>query len=218
MSAIKKIMYYGARLLNRRPASVYQSSIDKKAAVGNGAQIYNSSIGRYSYIYNSKVINAEVGQFCSIAEDCTIGGGAHPVNWVSTSPVFYTGKNSLKANFSNNSFDEYARTIIGNDVWIGSKCLVKGGVKIGDGAIVGMGSVVTHDIPPFEIWAGNPAKFIRKRFTEDVVEKIQDIKWWNWSENELKQFGDLFKDPFELISVVNSFHNRIENKIGTDIK
>ena len=194
------IKYYFTRLLNRRLVSIYQSTIDKRAAVGNGAQIYNSSIGRYSYVYNSKIINAEVGQFCSIAEECTIGGGAHPIKWVSTSPVFYSGKNSLKRNFSKNKFDEYVHTIIGNDVWIGSKCLIKGGIRIGDGSIVGMGSVVTHDIPPYEIWAGNPAKFIRKRFDDKTIELLQKIEWWNMDESELVKYGDLFNAPLLFIS------------------
>lgn len=201
-----RFKYICLRLINRRPAAIYQSSIDKRASVGNGAQIYNSVVGRYSYIFNSKVINSEIGQFCSIAEDCTIGGGAHPLTWVSTSPVFYSGRNSLNMNFSNNKFQEYNRTEIGNDVWIGSKCLIRGGVKIGDGAVIGMGSVVTHDVPAYEIWAGNPAKLIRKRFDESTIDSLKKIQWWDWSDEQIQENAELFNSPQTLI-------NKVENRL-----
>ena len=193
------IKYILARLLTRRPAAIRGSVIDKTAAVGNGAVIVNSSIGKYSYIYDSGLIGTKLGAFCSIAGGCSIGGGKHPTGWVSSSPVFYKGKNVLKRNFSQNPFSEYAQTTIGNDVWIGSKCLIKGGVTIGDGAIIGMGSVVTHDVPPYEIWAGNPAKCIRKRFDDATIAKLLELKWWDWENDRLEKYGDLFQSPEELL-------------------
>ncbi len=189
-----KIKYYISRLLNRRPASVMNSFIDKRASVGNGAQIVNSYIGAYSYVYNSKIINCKIGAFSSIAEECTIGGGSHPITWVSTSPVFYSGHNVLGINFSNNKYVEYKQTTIGNDVWIGSKCLIKGGVTIGNGAIVGMGSVVLHDIPPYEIWAGNPARKIRDRFNDEYKKLLDEVKWWEFSNDELMKNGIYFNN------------------------
>lgn len=194
MKVINNILYYISRILNRRLVSIKDSCIHKKASIGNGAQIVECLIGKYTYIYNSTVINTNIGSFCSIASNCIIGGGNHPVNWLSTSPVFYKGKNVLRKNFSNNEFIEYKKTFIGNDVWIGSRCLIKGGVKIGNGVIIGMGSVVTKDIPSYEIWAGNPAKFIRKRFNKQEIEKIEKLEWWNWSEKELEKNGELFKE------------------------
>jgi acetyltransferase-like isoleucine patch superfamily enzyme len=180
--------------MTRRPVAKKNSNIDSKARVGNGAQIVNSTIGKYSYVYESRVINTTIGRYCSIAAGCTIGGGKHPVGWVSTSPVFYSGHNVFHKNFSHNVFDEFAETHIGNDVWIGSRCLIKGGVTIGDGAIVGMGSVVTHDIPPYEIWAGNPARLIRKRFDEKTIEKLSEIQWWNWDDEKIQQEAKYFND------------------------
>lgn len=193
MKSINNIIYYISRFLNRRPSSIKNSIIDKSSKIGNGSQIVECLVGRYTYIYESKVINANVGSFCSIASDCIIGGGSHPITWLSTSPVFYKGKNVFKKNFSDNEFLEYKKTFIGNDVWIGSRCLIKGGVKIGNGAIIGMGSVVTKNVPSYEIWAGNPAKFIKKRFSKQEIEKIEKLEWWNWSEEELKEKGKLFK-------------------------
>ena len=191
----RSVKYLFARLLNRRPSAIQQSVIDKRAAVGNGALITDCRIGKYTYIYNSTAINADIGAFCSIAAGCAIGGGKHPINWVSTSPVFYHGGNVLHKNFAHTEFEEYAHTTIGNDVWIGSRCLIKGGVTIGDGAVVGMGSVVTHDIPPYEIWAGNPARCIRKRFDDEAIAKLLALQWWNWDDEKLEQYGAYFNDP-----------------------
>lgn len=202
MKGFDRIRYYFTRLMSRRIVSIYDSVIDKKASVGNGAQIYRCSIGRYSYIHNSKVAYSDIGCFCSIAQECVIGGGGHPIKWVSSSPVFYSGKNTLHKNFSNNSFDEYKKTIIGNDVWIGSKCLIKAGVHISDGAIIGMGSVVTHDIPPYEIWAGNPARMIGKRFDDEMICALLNLEWWRWDEQRLSEMGDYFNSPEELLKRV----------------
>lgn len=186
------LKYKLARLWNRKPCMIRDSKIHKKAAIGNGTQMVNSTIGRYSYAYECKIICADIGSFCSIAPHAVIGGGAHPVDWVSTSPVFYNRGNVLHANFSKCEFEEFKRTKIGNDVWIGENSLIKGGVSIGDGAIIGMGSVVTHDVPPYEIWAGNPAKCIKKRFAEDIIAKLLELQWWDWNESKLKEYGEYF--------------------------
>jgi len=196
----RSVKYLLARLLSRRPAAVQRSVIDKRASVGNGALITDSRIGKYSYIYDSGAIHTDIGAFCSIASGCSIGGGKHPVEWVSSSPVFYRGGNVLHKNFANTPFEEYAHTVIGNDVWIGAKCMIKGGVTIGDGAIIGMGSVVTHDVPPYEIWAGNPAKCIRKRFDDETIAKLLALQWWDWDDEKLEQYGACFNDPATLFA------------------
>ena len=200
MSFFGNIKYVFFRIVNRRPCAIKNSQIHTKAKVGNGAQLVNTKIGKYSYLYGTSAVNTDIGAFCSIAAGSTIGGGSHPTTWASSSPVFYKGKNVLNTNFSNNHYDEYKKTVIGNDVWIGSKCLIKGGVIIGDGAIIGMGSVVTKDIPPYEIWGGNPAHFIRKRFDDETINKLLALKWWNMDDEELKQCGDLFNNPDALIA------------------
>lgn len=192
---LNNIRYILSRIINRKPVSIKNSVINKNAAVGNGAQIVNSTVGRYTYIFESKLIATDVGAYCSIAADCTIGGASHPIDWVSSSPVFYNGKNCMNKNFSTNEYKTYKRTKIGNDVWVGSKCLIKGGVEIGDGAIVGMGSVVTHDIPAYEIWAGNPAKRIRKRFDDATIDKLIKLKWWDMSDDMLESIGEYFNNP-----------------------
>ena len=201
MGVLENMKYYAARLFCRKPVAVRNSKIHSMAKIGDGAQLVDCTVGRYTYMYGSSATSTEIGAFCSIARGCVIGGGAHPTNWVSTSPVFYNGKSVLKANFSNNKFSKYKKTVIGNDVWIGSNCLIKGGVSIGDGAIIGMGSVLTHDVPPYEIWAGNPARFIRKRFDDETIEKLSKTQWWNLSDVELKSIANCFDDPQKVIEL-----------------
>jgi acetyltransferase-like isoleucine patch superfamily enzyme len=124
---LEELKYLLMRVITRKPVAKKNSIIDSKARVGNGAQIVNSTIGKYSYVYESRVINTIIGKYCSIAPECSIGGGKHPIEWVSTSPVFYRGNNVFHKNFSDHVFEEFVETHIGNDVWIGSKCLIKGG-------------------------------------------------------------------------------------------
>lgn len=206
MGRLKKLLRmmikYPLRLFNKISfrATVIDSNVHKTAAVQHHANVRYSSVGRYSYISaRSSAIYANIGSFCSIAAGVAIGGGAHKLDAVSTSPIFTKGRNLFDKNFAEIEFSPYKTTEIGNDVWIGNRALVLQGVKIGDGAVVGAGSVVTKDIPPYEIWAGNPARFIKKRFDDETVEKLMATKWWELPDEKMKELGDLFNDPKELI-------------------
>lgn len=168
----------------------HDSQISATSAVFRFAQIYRSSIGEYSYVgTNSNVVHADVGKFCSIASDVSIGMASHTLSHISTSPIFTECHNGTKTSWveSNINAAETKRCIIGNDVWIGAKVLIKDGVHIGDGAVVGAGSIVTHDVPPYAIVAGVPAKIIRYRFSPEVIATLQRLAWWNWPETLLKQ-------------------------------
>lgn len=99
-------------------------AIDKTASVCSGVRFYRGKIGRYSYIgNNSFVTDTIIGNFTSISADCYIGGAGHPVNWVSTSPVFHKWENILKKHFAFHEFDIFKKTVIGNDVWIGNRVM-----------------------------------------------------------------------------------------------
>lgn len=182
------------KIFNR--CAVKNSALDKTARADTGSSIAFSSMGRYSYIgEHTSLLYAHVGNFTSISNYCAIGGGSHPVDWVSTSPVFNSSASILRANLGDCQYNPFCETNIGNDVWIGSHCLIKAGVTIGDGAVVGMGSVVTKDVGPYEIWAGNPAKLIRKRFDNETIEKLLEVKWWDLPDDELRSYAPYFNDP-----------------------
>lgn len=150
----------------------------------------NSSIQSYSYIGSNGIIqNCKIGSFCSIANDVQIGLGKHPIDLFSTSPLFYRKNNTfgLKIVKDESSFSEYAPIEIGNDVWIGARATVMDGVKIGDGAIIASGAVVTNDVPDYAIVGGIPATLIRMRFGPERIEKLQKLQWWNLSLVEIKK-------------------------------
>lgn len=184
-------------------SSIRDSSIHKTAKVGNGCAITQTTLGKYSYVGdNTNITETHIGAFCSISSYCSIGGGGHAINWVSTSPVFTTSRSILRKNFSKNQFITHKKTFIGNDVWIGTHSMIKSGVTIADGAVIGMGAVVTTDVGPYEIWAGVPARFIRKRFDDDTIAAIRNSEWWKWDDKKICKEADTFNDIEKFISKV----------------
>lgn len=191
------IKYLIAKFLKKiRLSSVKNSKIARTSKIGSGSNVANSTMDRYSFCgYDCDINNAVIGSFCSIASNVCIGGAMHPVDWVSMSPVFYSGRDSVKKKFSR--FDRPADKIthIGSDVWIGDGAFIKQGVNIGVGAVIGMGSVVTKDVPPYTIVAGNPAHVIRKRFSDDIINRLLESRWWEMSDSQLKILAADIKDP-----------------------
>ncbi len=168
--------------------------IDKSAKVGTGSNCINVQMGRYSYMgKNNSVCNTSIGSFCSIASYCAIGGGDHPIDSVSTSPVFFEGRNIFGKHFSQIHKELNKEVVIGNDVWIGENVFVNSGIKIDDGAIIGAHSVVTHDVPPYAIVAGTPARILKYRFEQDEIARLLEIKWWYWTDKNLRECADKFK-------------------------
>lgn len=184
-------------------AILQEAHIDKTAAVCSGVRFYRGKIGRYSYIgNNSFVIDTNIGSFTSIGNLCSIGGTAHPLSWVSTSPVFHKWSNILRKNFASHEFPIFKKSMIGNDVWIGDRTMIKAGVTIGDGAVIGMGSVVTKDIGDYEIWVGNPARLVRKRFDDITISKLIVQKWWNWDEIMIKTYAPYMNEVDKFLEIV----------------
>jgi acetyltransferase-like isoleucine patch superfamily enzyme len=194
---MKKLIYYWAKLLKKlRGSAIRNSSIHKTSKIESGSSVVNTIMGKHSFCgYNCEIMNAKIGSFCSIANGVIIGGGMHPVDWVSMSPVFYEGRDSVKAKFSLYKREAVKETLIGHDVWIGQNSLIKQGVKVGNGAVVGMGSVVTKDVEPYTIVAGVPAKEIKKRFNKKTIDDLLKSEWWNLPYEKLKKLAVNIKEP-----------------------
>ena len=177
--------------LIHRPA-LRDCEIEKSARVGMASNCIRVKMGRYSYMgfYNS-MSDVNIGSFCSIASYCAIGGGKHPMDAVSTSPVFYAGRNSMGKNFSSIPEEENQGVEIGNDVdwrgcfyqrwcedryWCGHRC----------------SQCCYERCSPYAIVAGAPAKVLRYRFDEDTIQKLLDSKWWEWPDERLSKSADYF--------------------------
>lgn len=148
----------------------------------------NLVIGNCSYIAPwSRAVNVKIGNFTSIGSHFSVGSSEHDYKKKSMSPVFSHRKNATNISLLLKSKKSLTKqTIIGNDVWIGTKVYVKSGVKIGDGAIIGACSVVTKDVEPYSVYVGNPARKIKSRFENNDIKSI-DIDFYEWTESELKK-------------------------------
>ena len=148
----------------------------------------------------------KIGKFCSIGPNFFCGWGVHPTNGISTSPMFYSTKKQNGITLSlEDKIDERKQIIIGNDVFIGANVTILDGITIGDGAVIGAGAVVSKDIPPYAVAVGCPIKVLRFRFEDDVIMKLQRIKWFDFDEEKLRDVERLFFN-------VNEFIEKYEDK------
>jgi acetyltransferase-like isoleucine patch superfamily enzyme len=182
--------------LLRRGKNIFTSGtceFEKIVSAVANVSFHDCQIGRFSYFNGDNAVeNCKMGRYCSVSSGVRIGLASHPVEkFVSTHPFFYSPSEGDR--FSANSysdkkyFDGSALTEIGNDVWIGANALIKPGLKIGDGAVIGAGAVVTKDVGPYAIVGGVPAKLIRRRFSEPQIEFLLRFKWWDKSDAWLKE-------------------------------
>lgn len=128
-----------------------------------------------------------IGDFCSIGSGAAFimaGNQGHRNDWASSFPFFYMPEVPHFAG-AVDAFQPAGDTVIGNDVWIGSEAIIMPGVKIGDGAVIGTRALVTRDVEPYAIIGGNPARVIRKRFDDDSVAMLMQMKWWDWDDARL---------------------------------
>ena len=176
------------------PIAGYDKEIYIKPTIKNK----NIIVGDFSYIAdsdfeshvthhydwnNDKLI---IGKFCQIASgiEFVMNGANHQMNAVSTFP-FYTLEGWKQTPPTRNDLPIKGDTIIGNDVWIGQNATILPGVHIGDGAIIGANSVVGSNVEPYTIVVGNPAKALRKRFDEELIDIMEKLKWWDKSIEEI---------------------------------
>lgn len=162
--------------------------IDKHARVMRKCKLENVYLGKFSYISKGcDMKNCTIGKFCSIAPNVKIGFGIHPTDYISTSPLLYSENNPFGFCINRKFFEEYKHTYIGNDVWIGVNAIVLDGVKIGNGAIIAAGAVVTKDVPDYAIVGGVPAKIIRYRFSKNIIYKLNKLQWWEKSLEQIRE-------------------------------
>lgn len=215
---VKKIFFFARNIMlnmyGRKKISltcrIYPGSVLNGPVKIGCNTIFNGQIDSYSYIGSNCIINARIGKFCSISPNVKVISATHPLHYVSTSPVFFSPEKQCNASFSKSKrFDDELfvdkengiSCCIGNDVWIGENVLIKGGVSIGDGSCIAMGAVVVSDVPPYSIVGGVPAKVIRKRFSDEIIDKIIKSDWWNKDTEWLKLHSDKFTDVEEFIKM-----------------
>lgn len=184
-------------------------------ALANTTISGNSEMGIFSFIRGGR-INARIGSYCSLAPGVIIGDGQHPITFLSTHPFQYEKEMPFHSFFK--EIQNFKTTTklpkdviskkqptIGNDVWIGTNAIILKGVRVGDGAVIAAGSVVTKDVPPYAIVGGVPAKIIKYRFDTELIERLLSICWWDYEISDLTMLP--FDDPERAIS-------ELENRIS----
>lgn len=178
-------------------------------------------IGRYTYGYEALLkyypLAKSIGRYCSINITARIWNN-HSLDGITTSPIldypfFYSldkyeqrlmyqkkyGKHVDNAEFENSPIRDNKYVVIGNDVWIGANVVILPGVHIGDGAVIAAGAIVNKNVDDYAIVGGVPAKLIRYRLSEDEIREMKRIKWWNWSNEKIEKYIELFYQPKKFI-------------------
>jgi acetyltransferase-like isoleucine patch superfamily enzyme len=187
--------------------------LDRKKLVQGGVGL---SAGKHTYGLENISVSWQgdqeiiIGAFCSLAGNLTIQiGGNHNSNWATTYPFGHVSNGNWDIPPVEGHPKPSREVEIGNDVWIANNVTLMGGVSIGDGAIIAMNSHVTRNIPPYEVWGGNPAKKIKDRFPEEIKSKLLESKWWNLPDNFIESLIPLLVQEPTL-----DLLQRIEQKIS----
>jgi acetyltransferase-like isoleucine patch superfamily enzyme len=185
------------------------NTFEQNCRLGGPAYVAGSSFGAFSYIeVGCRISLTDVGRFCSIGPWSAIGLAEHPYDFVSTHPIFYRALPHVGYDFvSENHHQELARTVLGHDVWVGHGAIIKGGVSIGHGAIVGAGAIVTRDVPAYAVVAGIPARIVRFRFEERIVDALLSSCWWDRDPTWLRHHAYEMRNVEAFLKLVGGSHN-----------
>lgn len=190
--------------------------ITRKPLIGGNCKLSNTKLGEFTelgifnflenvmlddFSYTGQfcfIQNADIGKFCNIAAMVRIGPTDHPMERPTLHHFTYRREMFGMAEEDDKEFLEKRKSrkvYIGHDTWIGHGAIIMPEVKIGNGAVIGSGAIVTKDVEPYTIVVGSPAKPIRKRFSDDIIMKLESIKWWDWSYEKIKEnFNDFLLD------------------------
>lgn len=170
--------------------------------IGINCNISGSQIGSFTYIAGDSFINnVSIGKYCSIGLGLKVGLGIHPTDFISTSPFFYSPNFfSMNKIADKDYFEEYKETKIGNDVWVGANVFINEGVNIGNGAVIGAGAVVTKDVPDYAVVGGVPAKIIKYRHSQEIINVLSDVQWWEKDFQWLQNNREIFQKPLTNIT------------------
>jgi hypothetical protein len=171
-------------------ADVRDSRLGIYTEVGARTSLLEVVLDDYSYVVNdSEIAYTSFGKFCSIAAMTRINPGNHPMRRVSQAHFTYRASAYFPGEPDEAEFFAWRRAnavTIGHDVWIGHGAIILPGRRIGTGAVVAAGAIVTKDVAPYTIVAGNPARPIRQRFSSPIAERLQRLSWWDWSHDRLR--------------------------------
>ncbi|AGB71641.1 MULTISPECIES: DapH/DapD/GlmU-related protein [Rhizobium] len=183
-------------------AKIRDSRIGRCCEILEDTSLHVAELGDFSYLGPRCIVgDATIGKFCAIAAEVRIGAPNHPMDRPSMHrftycPEYYSADAVRDHAFFDRRKED--RAVIGNDVWIGHGVIVLPGVKVGDGAVLAAGAVVTKDVQPYTIVGGIPAKFIRERFTRSIAERLASIAWWDWPfETIIERLADFQSSDIE---------------------
>ena len=183
-------------------AELHKTTLGAYCEVGARTILHEVGMGDYSYVVNdAQITYSTIGKFCSIAAMTRINPGNHPMHRATQAHFTYRASAYFPGESDDADFFAWRRAhhcTIGHDVWLGHGAIVLPGRKIGTGSVIAAGAIVTKDVAPYTIVAGNPARAVRRRFSEAVEDGLMDLAWWNWDHEMLRQaLPDFRKLPVE---------------------